>query len=325
MLTCRRMRATHLLAAVTGALVAALGGGIAWAAIPGDGGTIHGCYTKVGGVVRVIDLAKGQQCHAALENPITWNQKGPKGEQGPTGPQGQPGADGRSGADGVSPAVTQLAAGDPNCPAGGAAITDARGATAYVCSGANGTDGQPFAGTFRSPNGEYAITVDDSGITLARGTDTALLLSGSNVTILGQGAVQVTAGRGLTLTAGEGVALASGSGMTLNSGRSLVIETSQNLAARAGTTIAVESGTSTTMVSGASFALQTATGLSANIGATMTVQSGGPATIQSGSGLSLAGSQVLLNNGSSCAPAARAGDTVVGGAIAAGSATVCIG
>ena len=43
------------------------------------------------------------------------------------------------------------------------AITDAAGHTAYVCSGQNGADGQPFSGTVSSPNGLYALSVTDDG------------------------------------------------------------------------------------------------------------------------------------------------------------------
>ena len=121
------MRKRDLIAAAAGALTAtALAGGVAWAAIPGDGGVIRGCYTKVGGVVRVVDTAKGQACLPNLEVPLSWNQQGPKGE---------PGVNGGTGASGVSPAVAQLGPGDANCPAGGAALTDASGHTAYVCNG----------------------------------------------------------------------------------------------------------------------------------------------------------------------------------------------
>jgi hypothetical protein len=89
---------------------------------------IQGCYTKIGGILRVIDTAKAERC-LGIEVPISWNQKGLKGD---------PGA---SGAPGVSPTVAQLQPGDPNCPAGGAAITDASGSTAYACTGADGADG----------------------------------------------------------------------------------------------------------------------------------------------------------------------------------------
>ena len=87
-----------------------LGGSVAFGAIPGAGGKIDGCYTKVGGVVRVVDKAKGEACSSKLETPLSWNQTGPagsvgaKGDKGDTGPAGLPGekgATGPAGADGL--------------------------------------------------------------------------------------------------------------------------------------------------------------------------------------------------------------------------------
>ena len=65
----------------------ALAGGVAYATIPGDGGVIQGCYTKVGGIVRVIDTGKGQRC-LDIEVPISWNQ-GPDRRHGPARTQGR--------------------------------------------------------------------------------------------------------------------------------------------------------------------------------------------------------------------------------------------
>ena len=59
--------------AATIAALAAGGAGVAVAAIPG-GGQIDGRYSKVAGVLRVIDRAKGETCNAKLETPIGWNQ-----------------------------------------------------------------------------------------------------------------------------------------------------------------------------------------------------------------------------------------------------------
>ena len=71
--------------------------GVATGAIPGSSdGKISACYGKVGGIVRVIDLEKGEKCSTALEKPLAWNVAGPAGRdgpQGPQGPQGVPGAD----------------------------------------------------------------------------------------------------------------------------------------------------------------------------------------------------------------------------------------
>src|SRR4026207_2535483 len=77
-------------------------GGIAWAAIPGDGGGISACYGKVTGIVRVIDTAKGEKCVTALEVPFSWNQKGQKGDSGAPGAPGAPGTPGTPGAPGMN-------------------------------------------------------------------------------------------------------------------------------------------------------------------------------------------------------------------------------
>jgi len=114
------MRRRELLAAAVGALAAAaLAGGVAWASIPGDGGVIQGCYGKIGGVLRVIDTAKGQKCLDS-EVAISWNQKGPKGDTGPAGPAGAAGPKGDTGASG--PAGAAGPKGDTGLagPAGGA-------------------------------------------------------------------------------------------------------------------------------------------------------------------------------------------------------------
>jgi hypothetical protein len=69
---------------------------VAFAAIPDGDGAISGCYTKIGGVVRVIDTAKGERC-TRYEVPITWNQAGSPGQPGEPGPRGEPGAQGEPG------------------------------------------------------------------------------------------------------------------------------------------------------------------------------------------------------------------------------------
>ena len=67
--------------AVAAAAIFAVIGGIAYAAIPDAGtGTYHACMLKSIGTIRIIDPAK-QSCSATLETEITFNQKGPKGDQ----------------------------------------------------------------------------------------------------------------------------------------------------------------------------------------------------------------------------------------------------
>lgn len=181
------------MAAAAGALAATAVSGVAWAAIPDGGGVISGCYLKVGGILRVVDTSKNERCLPNLEVPISWSQRGPKGDPGAPG------------ANGISPAVRQLAAGDTNCPAGGAAITDATGSTAYVCSGSDGrdgSDGQSFAGTFTSPNGQFSLTVTDAGITLARSGGTSIEITANDLTEHVPGNALIQAGGSLTLRGG---------------------------------------------------------------------------------------------------------------------------
>src|SRR3954454_9282419 len=79
-------------------------GAAAWAAIPGADGVLHGCYSKSGGALRVIDSASSK-CKST-ELPITWNQTGPagpvgaEGSAGATGPAGPAGVDGAPGPQG---------------------------------------------------------------------------------------------------------------------------------------------------------------------------------------------------------------------------------
>jgi len=119
------MRKRDLLSAGAGAVIATLlAGGIAWAALPGAGGVITGCYQKVEGQLRVIDSAR-DSCRAS-EVAISWN------EQGVQGNRGDPGAPGRDGRDGMNATVEQEPPG-ANCPAGGVKVAAANG-VAYVCN-----------------------------------------------------------------------------------------------------------------------------------------------------------------------------------------------
>jgi hypothetical protein len=186
------------LAVVTVAIFA-VAGGIAYGSIPDAGGVYHACLAKTGSV-RIIDVDT-DQCRS-VETPITFNEKGQPGEAG------------------KSPTVAQVAAGDSHCAAGGAAITDAAGTTAYVCSGANGkdgadgtngtngtdgtngtngTDGAPFSGTFTSPNKQYSISVTDTGVTIS-GAGTTVNLSANGLNLESSGGLGVKAGGTLGLS-----------------------------------------------------------------------------------------------------------------------------
>ena len=78
------MRKRDPIAALTGAVVVVVtAGSVAWAAIPGPGGAIQGCYDS-GGNVKVVDAVPCPKGYT----PLQLNQ------QGPAGTPGAPGADG---------------------------------------------------------------------------------------------------------------------------------------------------------------------------------------------------------------------------------------
>jgi hypothetical protein len=162
---------------VLAAATLALAAGIAYAAIPDTNTKVFtACMLKGVGTIRLIDPSVGGKC-ASIEQQVSWNQQGQAG---------------------VSPTVTQLAAHDANCPAGGAAITDAAGSTAYVCSGKDGQDGQDgqdgadFAGSFTSPNGQSKLNVDDTGIKLE--ATTVQVKGSATTTVEGQGQLALKGG-----------------------------------------------------------------------------------------------------------------------------------
>jgi hypothetical protein len=104
------MRATHRTLAIAAALAVAVPVTAAVAGIPSGDGTIAGCYSRVGGVLRVIDADAGQTCHATKETAIEWNQRGPEGPVGATGPRGAVGAQGPQGDRGpAGPTASSLA------------------------------------------------------------------------------------------------------------------------------------------------------------------------------------------------------------------------
>jgi hypothetical protein len=164
------------------AVVFAAAGGIAYASIPDAGGTYHACL-KQNGTIRIIDPA-ADACNTANETEITFDKQGP---------QGEPGA---PGAAGTGPTVQQLAAGNAHCPTGGAAITDAGGSTADVCSG------QSFSGAFTSPNGQYGISVLDTGVTITGPGGTHINLSGTNLTVQSDGDLTIQGAGDLKVLAG---------------------------------------------------------------------------------------------------------------------------
>jgi hypothetical protein len=237
-------------------MVLVLAGSVAWAAIPGDGGVYTACMLKNVGTVRLIDksLPPGNlMSHCKPALEVEITWN----RQGPQGLQGPQGIQGPKGDKGDQ--------GDP---------------------------GPAFDGTFTSPNGEYTLSVTNNGIALSHGTDTALLLTGSDITVL--------------------------------AGSDFRIDAGQDIVATAGRALATQSAATTSMQAASAFTLN-ANSISANASSTVAVQSGGSTTMQAAGPFSVSGSQVRVNSGSSCTPAARQGDLVVTGVIASGSTTVCVG
>jgi hypothetical protein len=72
--------------------------GVAWATIPDAGGTIHACYSRSGGSLRVIDasVTNCKQGETSLQWTVT-GETGPAGPVGPTGPAGPAGPTGPQG------------------------------------------------------------------------------------------------------------------------------------------------------------------------------------------------------------------------------------
>ena len=79
------------LGVVVGVLAAA---GLAYAAIPDQGGVFHACYKTVGGQLRLVQSAS--DCNPS-ETATKWSQTGTAGPPGPTGPTGTAGPTGPNG------------------------------------------------------------------------------------------------------------------------------------------------------------------------------------------------------------------------------------
>ena len=174
----RRLGRRVRLTIAAGACCAALASGVAYATIPGGGGGYTACVLKNVGTIRLIDptLPPSQvMSHCtSLENQIGWSRQG---RAGPTGPAGEVGATGASGVQGVAgPAGNRGATGATGLQ-GQTGTTGAQGSRGN--EGPQGGSGPPgdFSGEYRSPNGEYRLSVTDGGIEL-RGPSGRVSLTG---------------------------------------------------------------------------------------------------------------------------------------------------
>lgn len=148
-------------------------------------------------------------------NGTSYACNGTNGQDGQAGQDGQPGQDGRDGQDGVGVTTEALAPGDDAaCPNGGTRLIAANGVS-YACNGSNGQDGQDFAGTFTSPNGQYRLVVNDTSAKLEGPLGRVQVTSGG-VTIDGQNSLTLHA-QGLFSASGA-VTSIGGTPILLNGG-----------------------------------------------------------------------------------------------------------
>jgi hypothetical protein len=80
------MKKLHLVLAVAAGMALSAGLGVASGAIPSSDGKINACQAKVGGFRYLRLLDNGESCRGG-EKPLSWNQRGPKGDPGPAGPK----------------------------------------------------------------------------------------------------------------------------------------------------------------------------------------------------------------------------------------------
>lgn len=103
--------------------------GVAYATIPDSSGVIHGCYTKSGGNLSVIDASVKTCPSNATE--LDWSVQGPEGPMGPAGAQGAQGPVGPAGPQGPQGAQ------GPAGPAGPSGLSHG-----YLASSSNMAVGQ---------------------------------------------------------------------------------------------------------------------------------------------------------------------------------------
>lgn len=165
-------------------------------------GTIDACFKPSNGTLYLLGGDTGRTECQPGDIPISWNTAGVNGQDGVSvtseslapdpgsacpnggskftavsgvtyacngadGQDGQNGQDGQDGADGAGVSSQVLAPGeDAACPNGGTKFTVGN-SVSYACNGSNGVDGQNgqnFSGTFTSPNGQFRLVVDNSGV-----------------------------------------------------------------------------------------------------------------------------------------------------------------
>ena len=109
--------------------------GLAWATIPDASGTIHACYSRSGGTLRVID-ASVTTCKQG-ETSLSWKTEGDPGPAGPTGPAGPAGPTGPAGPAGATGSEGPVGPTGPQGVAGPAGADGISGGSGLVISSAS--------------------------------------------------------------------------------------------------------------------------------------------------------------------------------------------
>jgi len=309
---------------VVGAIVLLVAAGVAYATIPDGNGVYTACRLNGVGTIRLIDPSGPSSSllsHCTkLETEVSWNQVGQKGD---------------TGAPGVSPTVTSVAVGDSHCPAGGAAITDAAGSTAYVCSG-------QFTGTLTSPNGDFSLRITDGGVEIT-GPDAKVSLPSSggvsvtstkSLVLQGDRVETVTVGHDRTENIGNDETISVGHDrtetvdhdqtVTVGNNRTETVDNDETVSVRHDRTETVDHDENITIHGGRTQTVDKDETIT--VGGSRT-ETAGELGLRAAGALDFVANLVGINSGSVCRPAARVDDRIdpTASFIATGSPTVCIG
>jgi hypothetical protein len=195
------------------AAVAVVGGALLYSSVnAATTGTIHGCYSKATGDLRIANSCTKK------ESAITWKQSpkagaagpaGPAGSstRGPAGPQGAQGATGATGSSGGT--GTAGATGAAGASGGHVGATGSTGSTGVTgASGATGNQGVNSA--VQGPAGAPGATGSTTGVTGAVGAQGALGGTGGASAVVGiTGPTGAAGAIGATGTAGSPGAIAN--------------------------------------------------------------------------------------------------------------------
>jgi hypothetical protein len=202
------MKRRDLVAAAAGALAATvLAGGVAWAAIPGPGGVIQGCYDS-GGNLKIVDSLPCPRGYTAFQ----WNVQGVQGPPGPVGPKGDKGDKGDAG---------QSFSGTFTSPNGeySLSVTDAGITIAHGPTNAITLVGNDL--TVRSGN----IDMRSDLATLLRAGTTASVDAGGNLTLHTAGSGFLHADSAIDMRSDQATLLSTGTTATVNATGNLTLRT----------------------------------------------------------------------------------------------------